>query len=618
MKIKKLSIFILMTFLLLLVSCGKGNTPNKLWDRYIKVMNQKNLEKVAEIYYKKDSAIYNKFLEENNSEDYFDFNSLKTISFKTILDNEKFHHAEIVLQVNDESGIYENIFDVYFRRNPGANWEFISEVNPIAFNIEDQGNKPDKGYYDSIIKSDDSFDYKYIYGKTTGVKDALDYVKIVYPKNNDRKVVVPDYIEDAPVKIIGDYAFFKYNRIFSVTIPSSKLEEIELPNTLEVIDKYAFYQTKNLKYIDLPSSVKEVRNYAFASSGIKKLTINVDDTDTYAALTHKTGVDGMKINGEKNIYLGDNAQFSVVGHAANLINWSVDNSEKAEIQTNGRFTATEPGIYEITARLKDNEMIASKAKVKVLPANEKAVTSNEPIPTFKFTLRKTYFVGEETNIGTLIGAGLSPVWSTSDKSVATIENNRLKALKPGTVKVLAHPASNPSLVAQVEINILPASEKFVTSEYEHNSFEFVGARDMYVGDYLKLEAPGFKANEITWTSSNSAVISVDTYTGLITAKGPGSATIKATLVNNPNIFSIVTLQVNEVKTAITFYENSLDRLNNLEEIYINSLNPYAILFRGIIKLPKSVKIYVPEESIESYKIMIPAYAKNFYPIPKGD
>ena len=54
MKIKKVLIFVLFAFTILLAGCGADSTPEKLWNRFVKIMNSKDIEAVAEVYYEKD------------------------------------------------------------------------------------------------------------------------------------------------------------------------------------------------------------------------------------------------------------------------------------------------------------------------------------------------------------------------------------------------------------------------------------------------------------------------------------------------------------------------------------------------------------------------------------
>lgn len=609
MKIRKLLIFVVFAIAIVLSGCGSGSTPEKLWDKYVKAMNTKDIEAVAEVYYPKGSSGYLRFIEENVPEDYFDFNKIATKTFKPLVENERYYKAEITVQVDD----FENIFDVYFIRDVNSPWRFISEVDATDYDITKLGNKPDSGYFNNIILNDGSFDYKYIYGTTPGEVSGNDYVKIVHPNKNSKSIVIPDEIDGVPVKQIGDFAFFDYFRIFTVTFSRSKLEEIVLPNQLELIDSYAFYQTKNLKEINLPSTLKEVKNYAFASSGLEKLTINVDDAEAYAKLASKTGVDSMTIRGDRVVFLGDTPapQYSIAGGTRPAVTWETSDETIATINPAGRLTMLKAGVIEITARVDDEYY--TKATVEIKEASEKTQTSTIPAAPFagyKFDIKNTFFVGEEftTNMS------LATNWSTSNASVAKVEGNKVVFVGVGTVKITATAQDNASVKAEATVTVKAANEKSVQTVYSYETFNFTGARDMFVGDYIKLVAEGFNESEIEWTTSNAAVATVGRYNGVVTGISAGSVEIRGTRIDDPNISCTVTIQISAPVKGVSFAENALDRLNNIKEIYINSINPYSIEIKGTLKLPATVKIYVPAQNIDTYKKAWATFANNIYPM----
>jgi hypothetical protein len=103
MKRKKVSIIVLLLFILLLVGCGGNTSPESTWDKYIKAMNNKSLEEVAEIYYVKDSTSYNRFLEGKTASEYFPFTKITTNKFEPTLVNINYYAAHINVLVDDSS-----------------------------------------------------------------------------------------------------------------------------------------------------------------------------------------------------------------------------------------------------------------------------------------------------------------------------------------------------------------------------------------------------------------------------------------------------------------------------------------------------------------------------------
>ncbi len=606
MKFKKFLFIFVIAFTIFIAGCSSKASPEKLWNNYIKAMNEKNIEKVAEIYYAKDSTKYVEFLEVNDEELYFDFNSLVSKKFTPMIVNDRYYSAEVLLSIDGS----DNIIDLYFVKDVASPWRFISEVDVLSLNASDLGNKPNANYYNSIIKDDGTFQYKYIYSGLAGVEGPNDYAKIVHTNKKQRKVVIPGEIEGVPVAVIGDFAFFDFFRLFSLTFSTSKLEEITLPEGLKIIDHHAFYQTKKLKAIVLPSTLQEVKAYAFASSGLRTLTINVDDELAYEQLAYKNGQDALTIQGNRVGYAGDSVAYTVVGYAPNAVQWSTDNEEVAAFKPNSN-TLEFHTAGTVTIKAKYDEELFSTAELEVLPAEEKRVDSTLPsqplFATYKFSVNKYFYTTEEVTIN----MPLDTIWSTSDSKVAIAEGGKIKMVGAGTVTIKATASANPELFVSATIHVKDISEKLVVSVYSFDNFTFTGARDMFTGDYIKAVAAGFTESEIEWSSSNEAIATVGRHSGLITARGTGTVTIRARMVSNPNIVSQVSIQVKEPIKGVSFAENSLDRLNNLKEIYIYAINPNSIEFKGVLKLNSDVKIYVPAQNIETYKTVFSDYAKNF-------
>lgn len=611
MKFKKTTILILLVYILVLVGCGGTDSPEKLWKNYIKTMNTKNIESVAEIYYPKDSKKYNSFLENVDEENYFPFHKLNTKSFKPVLVNLKYYCAEIEVEVEDQDGTNTREFFVYFYRDLDKKWRFISEVNPTTSDPDLLGNKPDNGYYNSIVKNADGFDYKYYYGATTGITNLnTDYVKIVAPNSNSKKVIIPEMIEGVPVTMIGDFAFFDYFRIFSLTFPTSKLEEIVIPDTVTTIEKYAFYQTKKLKTLELPKSLKLVGNYAFASSGITSLTINTNEDNMYGNIVEIPSKDSLIISGNSVVYENENSNYAVNGVS---VNWTISDSNIATIDNNGRLKAISPGEVTITATSKNDPTMFSSANVIVKPITEKQLTADSEVEDLIFTVQKVGYVGDKISI---VKGKTTANWTTSDESIAKFDlAGKLELLAPGEVTIIATNQNNESEKATAMITVEEASKKSVETVLNHRDIVFTGARNLFVSDIIKLKTTGYQLGDIIWTSSNEAIASVSTYEGVVTAHSDGNVVITATLKDNPNVFSNVRLRVSPVNASITFAENALDRLYNLKTLYVNAINPKSIEFKGNLKLPKDTIIYVPAQNYESYKIIWKDYEKQIQIMP---
>ena len=98
---------------------------------------------------------------------------------------------------------------------------------------------------------------------------------ICAPFNDSEEFVIPETVET-----IGDYAFYQC-KFSEVTVPdgvknigafafgrSNNLRSISLPDTVNNIGSYAFYGCQSLREVKLPSGLSEIPGCAFSSTGL--------------------------------------------------------------------------------------------------------------------------------------------------------------------------------------------------------------------------------------------------------------------------------------------------------------------------------------------------------------
>ncbi|MGD9928191.1 MAG: leucine-rich repeat domain-containing protein [Sphaerochaeta sp.] len=71
-------------------------------------------------------------------------------------------------------------------------------------------------------------------------------------QNNEKKIVIPDSIDDEIITRIGMFAFAE----------DSKIQTVFVPEGVKLIDESAFYYCKNLKDIYLPQSLERIGPWA--------------------------------------------------------------------------------------------------------------------------------------------------------------------------------------------------------------------------------------------------------------------------------------------------------------------------------------------------------------------
>lgn len=152
-------------------------------------------------------------------------------------------------------------------------------------------------YADKHILGDFVIQYEEGYGdEDKGVWYIADYT------GNSSKVIIPDTFEGNKIEKISSWVFYNHTELEEIQLPNSlkvidenafrgctNLKKIDMSNKLETINKYAFQGCKNLEKIQLPQTLHRVYSSSFKDTGIKEFTID-NKNSTY------TTVDGVIYN----------------------------------------------------------------------------------------------------------------------------------------------------------------------------------------------------------------------------------------------------------------------------------------------------------------------------------
>ena len=131
-------------------------------------------------------------------------------------------------------------------------------------------------------------------------------------------------------------------------------------------------------------------------------------------------------------------------------------------------------------------------------------------------------------------------WKSSNTSVVTVTNGTIKGVKEGTATVTATANDGSSVSASCTVTVKPTITG-LTLNRDSIQLANGGIGSSYVLKAVK--TPGNGQGTIKWSTSNSAVAQV-TQSGLVTAKGTGTATITASVTNGPSVSCIVSVAGN--------------------------------------------------------------------------
>ncbi|MBQ3766579.1 MAG: Ig-like domain-containing protein [Bacteroidales bacterium] len=197
------------------------------------------------------------------------------------------------------------------------------------------------------------------------------------------------------------------------------------------------------------------------------------------------------------------------------ITWSSSKSSVASVSSSGLVTAVSEGTTTITATADGKKGECTVSVVK------KAIAVSE-IKLDKTEL--TLYEGEEETLTASVlpenATDKTITWTSSDKSIVSVESGKVKAVGKGTAKITAS-AGGKSASCNIEVlrPVSGISLNKTTLELPLEKTETLTA--------TVIPSDATLTGEITWSSSNTQVATVDG--GKVTAVSMGSATITVSL-----------------------------------------------------------------------------------------
>ena len=276
-------------------------------------------------------------------------------------------------------------------------------------------------------------------------------------------------------------------------------------------------------------------------------TVEGDFTAT-CEITIKNPVTGISINPKKvTVGVGKTVTLKAGVYPFDAdekeITWASNNSGVASVDQKGVVTGVKAGTATITVSTKDGKFTANCSVKVAVPVTGISLDKSEAKLAVGETIKLRPTIKPEN------AAVKSIKWETSDKEVATIENDgTVKALKPGatTITITTKDGGHKATCKVTVIN--PVKEIKLDKD----------SAEVQVGKTLTLTAtisPSDATDKtVTWSSSDKAVATVDSK-GVVTAVKPGTATITASAKGKDgDVKATCTVKVTAAVTGV-----SLDR-----------------------------------------------------------
>lgn len=408
--------------------------------------------------------------------------------------------------------------------------------------------------------------------------DYVDSVNGPYVAELDAKVGLLTALNNGEVKITVKYRTSPVNSIFKPYDPYGN-RDLTATYTLYVIDELSLNTTSLNMYTG--STYQLIANTTDKTSPVswRSTDTKVAEVDENGLVTAKkaTGtkpvqiiatqvIDGVKKSVVCSIYIQpavtsvkltpDNvilkideyetikASVSPSGIAGTSLHWLSSDSSIFQIIETTDLTVTiqgKAGGTAVLTALNAENIVVGYCKVTVNQEAQGIKLSQTslllPMSQKTYQLYATLSPDNTTN--------KSIIWASQDTKIVTVDQNGLVTFKnSGTATVSAQSADNPLLIAYCTITI----EKSVSGvQLDYHSVE------MYTGETRRLSHTVYPANatypEVIWTSFNTSVVTVDA-TGMLTAKGPGTAQIMVMSVEDGSYYDICTVVVKQKATGV--------------------------------------------------------------------
>lgn len=90
-------------------------------------------------------------------------------------------------------------------------------------------------------------------------KEINGFIYLTKYLGNDEVVVIPKTYNGKAVIVIGSYCLYNYRER-----GLDKIKQIEIPDTVRMIERFAFYHLNNLVKINMPKYLQIIRQYSFS------------------------------------------------------------------------------------------------------------------------------------------------------------------------------------------------------------------------------------------------------------------------------------------------------------------------------------------------------------------
>ncbi len=225
------------------------------------------------------------------------------------------------------------------------------------------------------------------------------------------------------------------------------------------------------------------------------------------------------------------------------VTWKSSDTSVATVDSTGKVTAVKAGTATITATTSNGKTATCTVKVTDQKVDATGITLNKSTTTIEAGKTETL-----TAVITPDNSTDKAVWTSSDETIAKVENGVVTAIKAGTVKITAKAGS---FSAECEVTVTPAVVNVTGVTLNKTTAELKPEETVTLTATV---APADATDKtVTWKSSDEKVATVKD--GVVTAVAAGTATITAK-AGDKTATCTVTVKAAQTSTDIVLWEGN--------------------------------------------------------------
>lgn len=271
-------------------------------------------------------------------------------------------------------------------------------------------------------------------------------------------------------------------------------------------------------------------NLVGVSAGTAVIAVTTDDGGhvAYCYVTvEPTPVTSVTIDGSTSVSVGGNTSLTAdYGGVSATVSWTSSNPAVAIVDSDGNVTGVSAGTAVITVTVTDSLGNTRTANC-VVTVSANLVTSIDMQGAMSLQVGGSGILTAE--VGPVTADNRNVIWSTSNSNVAIVVNGTVTAVGPGTAIITATAADGSGFSANCVVTVSKVSVESVTLSSRALTLNVGGSSILTA----TVTPDNVEDRSVVWMSSDSRVATV--VDGVVTAVGPGTATITVSTVDGGKI-----------------------------------------------------------------------------------